>query len=133
VVIWLKDDGVVWDIDTNVPDQTLATSIEPTQPTKAQDDENTYAFDKWLKEIIGQTPAAVSDWAQETITQDVKYRASYTSTPRSYNVTFKDENGNVIQVDGHDSNSYNYGTAITKLPTNDPTKDPDDQYTYTFA
>jgi hypothetical protein len=121
------------DIDTNIPDETLVTEIEPAEPTKAQDDQYTYTFDKWLKEVIGGNPAAVSDWENEKVTDDVKYQASYTSTPRSYNVTFKDENGNVIQVDGHDSNSYNYGTAITKLPTNDPTKAATAAHTYTFA
>jgi hypothetical protein len=40
------------DIDTNVPDETLVTTIAPADPTKAQDDQYTYTFDKWLKEII---------------------------------------------------------------------------------
>ena len=51
----------------------------------------------------------------------MKYQASYTSTLRYYNVTFKDEDENIIQVDGRDSNSYGYNTSITKLPA-EPTK-----------
>jgi hypothetical protein len=62
----------------------------------------------------------------------VKYQASYTSTLRYYNVTFKDEDENIIQVDGRDSNSYGYNTSITKLPA-EPTKTATAQYTYTFA
>ena len=132
VVIWLDDDGRILDIDTNVPDETLVTSIAPDDPTKIQDDQYTYTFDKWLKEIISWNPTTVSDWTHETVTQDVKYQASYTSTLRYYNVTFKDEDENIIQVDGRDSNSYGYNTSITKLPA-EPTKTATAQYTYTFA
>jgi uncharacterized repeat protein (TIGR02543 family) len=68
----------------------------------------------------------------------VTYIAQFTPITNKYKVTFVDEDGiTVIKVDQSDTNDYreyDYGTAAVDIAKPaDPTKDPDDQYTYTFA
>jgi uncharacterized repeat protein (TIGR02543 family) len=124
----LDDDQRVLDIDTNIPDETLVTEIEPAEPTKAQDDQYTYTFDKWLKEVIGGNPAAVSDWDHEKVTDDVKYQASYQSHIRQYSVTFVDENESTVLKE---ATMFDYGSS----PIYDgatPTKVVEGGYEYTF-
>ncbi|MBQ7700253.1 MAG: leucine-rich repeat domain-containing protein [Clostridia bacterium] len=74
-------------------------------PTKDADVDKTYAFSGWDKTI-------------DTVTEDTVYTAQFTSTVRSYKITFKNEDGTVIR-----SGDWEYGTvpfcrAPSKTPTN---------------
>ena len=80
----------------------------PTKPATAQ---YTYSFDGW-------TPAVVD------VTGDATYTATYKSTVNQYTVTFKDEDGTVIE-----SKLWNFGETPS---CNEPTKEATAQYTYTF-
>ena len=83
-----------------------------TDPTKKEDAQYTYTFSGWTPKIV---PA----------TEDATYKATYTGTPRSYTITWQQDNGTEI-----DKTTVEYG----KKPTHaDPTKKADAQYTYTFA
>ena len=84
-------------------------------PTKAADAQYTYSFAGWDKEIAA-------------VTGPVTYTATYEQTLRSYTVTWKNWNGEVLETD----KNVSYGT----LPTYDgeiPVKAGDNQYSYAFT
>ncbi len=62
-------------------------------PVKAADAQYTYTFDGWTPEI-GE------------VSQSVVYTAKFKTTVNTYTITFKDDNGAVL-----DSKTYEYGTA----------------------
>ncbi|NLC03830.1 MAG: InlB B-repeat-containing protein, partial [Tissierellia bacterium] len=72
--------------------------VAPNDPSKAATAEHTYTFDKWTPEV------------PETITEDISFTASYSSTVNQYTVTYK--------VDGLDDvvDTYEYGATLTIRP-----------------
>ena len=85
----------------------------PTEtPTKEADAQYTYAFKGWDKKIA-------------EVTGEATYNAEFTSTLRSYKITFK--NGEQVLKE----DDVNYGVLPTP-PADMPTKEADAQYTYTF-
>ena len=83
-------------------------------PTKESDEEYDYIFASWDKEI---TKAY----------EDKTYVAYYNKTIKKYDVTFKNDDGTVLEtkkVEKHQIASYDGET---------PTKNADAEYTYTFA
>ncbi len=85
----------------------------PENPTKEADAQYTYTFSKWDKDF-------------SNITEDLTVTAEYTSTVRSYTVTFVDYNGEELS-----KQTVEYGKGAT-APEN-PTRPADAQYTYTFS
>ena len=81
-------------------------------PTKEADAQYTYTFKGWDKTV-------------EKVTGEATYNAEFTSTLRSYKITFK--NGEQVLKE----ETVNYGT-LPAAPTETPTKEADAQYTYTF-
>ncbi len=81
------------------------------EPTKQATAQYTFSFDGW-------TPAIT------TVTGDATYTATYKSTVNQYTVTFKDEDGTVIE-----SKLWNFGETPS---CNTPSKPATDQYIYTF-
>lgn len=84
------------------------------QPSKESTPQYTYEFDAW-------TPAIA------TVTADATYTATYSQTVNSYEVTFKNEDGSLLQ---------NVEVAYGELPVyagEQPTKSATKQYTYEFA
>ena len=75
------------------------------EPEREPDDKYTYTFSGWTPEI-------------EAVSKNASYRATYTSTPRTYTVTYEKDGGTI--ADENNYTSYTYGTALT-LPV--PTKD----------
>jgi len=111
-VTFKNEDGTVlssrkWDYGT-LP---ANTGNNPTKPADAQ---YTYTFAGWDKEVVA-------------VTGEAEYIATYSSTLRSYTVTFKNEDGTVF-----DSRKWDYGT-MPAYTGDSPTKPADAQYTYTFA
>ena len=107
-ITWKQDDGTVIDMTS------VEYGVTPTHadPTKDADEQYTYTFAGWTPEIV-------------SVEGEKTYTATYTPTPRSYTITWKQDDGTVI-----DTTSVEYG----QMPTHaDPTKDADEQYTYTFA
>ena len=81
-------------------------------PTKASAAEYDYSFAGWTPEV-------------DAVTGDVTYTATFDSTKRSYTITWKNDDGSVI-----DTTTVAYGEVPTHA---DATKDATAQYTYTFA
>lgn len=83
-------------------------------PTKADTDQYTYSFAGWDKEI-------------ETVTGDVTYTATYTTTERKFTVTWLNYDGTELEVDAE----LAYG-ATPSYDSDAPTKAPDKGHTYIF-
>ncbi len=88
-----------------------ATPVAPADPTKDATAEYTYTFTGWDKEI-----AAVAG--------DVTYTAQFSQTKNSYTITFKNDDGSVI-----DTQTVEYG-ALPQAPT--ATKASTDTNSYEF-
>ena len=89
------------------------TVTPPEDPTKESDEQYDYAF-------IGWTPAITE------VTGEVTYAPEFSQTLREYTVTWAYEDGTVI-----DTETYEYGST-PEYSGETPTKEPDDQYSYTF-
>ena len=112
-ITWKNDDGSVLETDTEVEVGTTPTYDGET-PTKAADAQYTYTFNAWSPEVA-------------TVTGDAEYTATYTNTTNTYTITWKNEDGSVLETDT--------GVAYGTTPTYDgetPTKAADAQYTYAF-
>ena len=107
-VTWKNDDGSVIDT-TSVEYGTVPTHADAS---KENTDEYTYTFAGWSPD-------------PEAVTGDAEYTAEFTSKKNSYTVTWKNDDGSVI-----DTTSVEYGTVPTHA---DATKENTDEYTYTFA
>ena len=107
-VTWKNDDGSV--IDTT----TVEYGVVPIHDdvTKAADAQYTYTFAGWTPDLVA-------------VTGDAEYTATYTETVIEYTVTWKNDDGSVI-----DTTTVEYGVVPTHA---DVTKAADAQYTYTFA
>ena len=110
-VIWNNEDGTNLEKDESVPYGTMPVYNGAT-PTKAATAQYTYTFAGWDAEI-------------STVTGDVTYTATFTSKVNEYTITWKNDDGSVI-----DTTTVAYGTVPTHA---DATKDNTAQYTYTFA
>jgi hypothetical protein len=113
-VTWKNEDGTVLEVDENVPYGTTPEYNGET-PTKQGNAQYTYAFNGWDKEI-------------ESLTEDVVYTATYSQTVNEYTITWKNENGEVLETD----ENVPYGTT-PEYNGETPTKQGDAQYTYTFS
>ncbi len=99
----------------NMTAQEGETPVYPgSTPTKPADTENTYTFSGW-------TPALAP------VTANITYTATFTATKNTYTITWKNEDGTVLQ-----SGEVAYGEApvyIGEMPSRPSTA----EYTYTFA
>ncbi len=89
------------------------TVTAPSSPTRPSDGANSYIFAGWDKTVTACNGDAV-------------YVATYTATPITYTVTFKDYDGTVLS-----SETYHYGDQVT-APA-DPVRPSDGTYLYTFS
>lgn len=82
------------------------------QPVKEQDEQYTYKFECWNKEIVDTT-------------EETTYTAKYSKTERSYLVIYQYEDGTIIKQD-----TYKYSEEPSQPEALH--KEPDEQYTYQF-
>lgn len=113
-VTWKNADGTVLETDENVAYGTTP-KYDGSTPTKASTAQYAYTFNAW-------SPAV------SAVTGDVTYTATFTETVRTYTVTWQNADGTVLDTD----NDVAYGTPPS-YDGDTPTKDNDDQYSYTFA
>ena len=104
----------------DVKDGTIPTCAEPTKPA---DEQYSYTFAGWTD----GTNVYPTGTNLPAVTGDTTYTATYTTTVNQYTVTFKNEDGTVLQ-----SSQVEYGMMPSYNDTT-PTKPADAQYTYTFA
>ena len=116
-ITWLNEDGSLIDT-TTVAGGTVPTHDAATKDATAQ---YTYTFAGWSD---GTTTYAPDDALPEVI-RNATYTATFTQTDREYTITWKNDDGSVI-----DTTTVPYGTVPTHA---DATKDADAQYSYTFA
>ena len=112
-VKFVDEDGTTV-LDTQTLEYGQVPVYDDTTPTKSATAEYTYIFDKW-------SPAIAA------VTGDATYTATYKATKRSYEVTFVDEDGTVLQ-----SSEVAYGETPAYVGEN-PVKASTAQYDYTFA
>ena len=107
-----ENDEILQSDSLNYGETPAYTGPTPTLPRTAQ---YTYTFSRWSPEI---TP----------VTKDATYTAQYSRTENEYTVTFYDEDGiTVLQTV-----TLPYGTK-PEYNGEKPTKDPTDEYVFTFA
>ena len=107
-ITWKQDDG------TTIDQTIVEYGQVPTHENASKDAtaEYTYTFAGWTPEIVA-------------VTGDATYAATYNSIINKYTITFKNEDGSVLCVD-----EWEYGT----LPScEEPKKEDDEKYMYTFA
>ncbi|MBP5167351.1 MAG: InlB B-repeat-containing protein [Oscillospiraceae bacterium] len=111
-VTWVNHDGKLLQSDI-VPqgDMPLYTGKEPTKPSDAEYD---YAFAGW-------TPAVTA------ADGDITYTAVFADVPRTYTVTWKDRDGNVLETD----TNVPYG-AVPSFDADIPETFDDDLFIYDF-
>ncbi|MBQ7123826.1 MAG: InlB B-repeat-containing protein, partial [Oscillospiraceae bacterium] len=112
LIIWVNEDG------TELSRETVSYGNTPTYkgnvPVKDPDAQYTYTHSGWIPEV-------------SSVTGEATYKATYSTTINKYTVTWKNENGDVLETD----ENVPYGTQ----PSYDgetPTKAGDAQYSYTF-
>ena len=107
-ITWKNDDDSVIDV-TKVEYGETPTHEDPVKEATA---EYTYTFAGWDKEIAAVTGAA-------------EYKALFTASKNSYEITWKNDDDSVIEV-----TTVEYG----EMPTHGaPVKETTAEYTYTFA
>ena len=100
-----------------------AKVAKPTNPVKESTVSTNYEFEGWY--LDNNTFQNKFDFENDVIDADMALYAKYTESVREYNVTFVDENGNIIETQ-----KLAYGSDIAAPQA--PVKDADLEYTYTF-
>ena len=92
-----------------------STIVPPTEnPTKPADTFYSYVFAGWRGYVEGMVA-----------THSVTFVAQFTAVPKEFTYTFRDEDGTILKTE-----TAPYGTTI--VPPASPTKEGNDQYSYTF-
>ena len=115
-LVWLDGDGSM------LQTRTYGEGDEPpaydgNEPTKAETAQYTYAFSGWDNGTVDGTTTT--------------YKPLFSETVNKYTVTFVDYDGKTVLKEAV---SYDYGTAAADIALpDDPEREPDAQYTYTFT
>jgi len=113
-ITWKNWDGTTLETDKNVP-YGATPSYDGDDPYRASTARYTYTWTGgWDKEL-------------SAVTGNTTYTATYTSTVNKYTITWKNENGDILQTD----EDVEYGSEV-KYNGEPPTKDATAQFTYEF-
>lgn len=83
-------------------------------PERPKDAQYTYTFSTWEPKL-------------QTVTSDITYKAQYSSTINTYNITWKNWDGEILKVD----ENIEYG-AMPSYDGTEPSRDNNIQYSYSF-
>ncbi len=111
LITFVNEDGTV--LQSIEVEYGKTPEYEGDDPTKEADAQYSYSFAGWDKEIV-------------EVTGDATYTATYNQSVNKYVITFVDEDGTELQ-----SSEVEYG-KMPEYTGEEPTKDADEQYTYTF-
>lgn len=112
-ITWMPDEG-----ETPLGTETYVEGEIPAfngTPNKDATAEYTYTFVGWTPEI-------------EPVTGDATYTAVFKPVKNSYTITFLDWDGSELA-----KGRYDYNTAASVIVPEDPTRENDAHYSYTFA
>lgn len=112
-VTWKNHDGTLLEIDYN-QEKGTTPEYNGVTPTKAPDEDFLYIFDGWTPEIV-------------EVSGDAIYQAVFKTAPRTYTVTWKNDDGSVLELDQNIERN-----AIPEYNGAQPTKEKDAKYTYSF-
>lgn len=119
-ISWKNEAGTAdIEVDYNQPYGT-AIAYNSATPTKQATAAATYAFDGWSTSQGGDVVALPA-----TVSCDATYYAHFAATPKTYTVTWKRDDGSLI-----DNTEVEFGVTPSHA---DPTKPATPQYTYTFT
>lgn len=99
-------------LETQTLDKGVTPSYSGAEPTRESNAEYTYAFSGWSPEIV-------------PVTGDATYTATFTATKNSYTITWKNDDGSIIE-----SETLTYGAMPAHTDIN---KENTAEWTYTFA
>ena len=111
-ITFLNEDGAVLQSGEVAYGEVPTAPADPTKEATAQ---CTYTFAGWTPEIV-------------SVTGDATYTATFTETVNTYTVTWKNEDGTLLETD----ENVPYG-ADPSYDGETPVKAADAQYTYTFS
>lgn len=112
-ITWMPDEG-----ETPLGTETYVEGEIPAfngTPAKDSTAEYTYIFVGWTPEIV-------------PVTGDATYTAVFKPVKNSYTITFLDWDGSELA-----KGRYDYNTAASVIVPEDPTRENDAHYSYTFA
>ena len=124
-IVWETDGGKINDSTYTTEFNDGDTITAPTDVTKTADAQYEYTFAGWSDTQGGTTPVDTFAPGAGTTT----YYAIYNRTLRKYNVSWDTDGGSALSGTYTGENT-DYGTVIT-APDN-PTKAPDERYSYEF-
>ena len=107
---------------------TEIASLLPSDPTKAPTAAKTYEFDRWVVKVSDTQDQELE--AGATLRAGMTLKAVFKEFDRKYLITFVDYDNTPRWGGG---TLYVYGTAAADIAQPAPTRDPDDEFTYTFA
>ena len=116
---------ITWIVDGVSTTEQYAYGDTPTRdhPTKDADEQSTYTFSGWFD---GDATTYEPGVDLPEVTGAATYTAQFTASPREYDITWNDDQGNLI-----DTTQAAYGTTPTHA---DPTKESaDEDFIYAFA
>lgn len=128
-VAFVSDDGSTLLSSVTRDYGTEIVSMFPSpDPTKEPTDAKTYEFDRWVIKVSDTEDTELAEGA--VLVSDMKLKAVFKEFPRKYGITFLNEDNSVYKAQV----MYEYGTLASEiLPEENPTKDSDDKFSYTFA
>lgn len=112
-VKWTDEEGKVLETDENVP-YGATPEFNGTTPSKEGNAQYSYSFAGWTPDVVA-------------VAGDVTYKATFTETVNTYKITWKNEDGKVLETD----EDVPYG-AIPEYNGETPAKEATEQYTYSF-
>ena len=112
-VTWKNENGDELEKDENVIGGKMP-EYNGSTPTKEQDQQHTYTFDKWSPEL-------------SPVRADITYTAQFTESVRLYKITWKNYDDSELETD-----SVPYGET-PRYTGEEPEKPDDDFYNYNFT
>ncbi len=118
-IYWKNEAGTAnIEVDYDQP-YGSAIAYNSATPTKQATAAATYAFDGWSTSVGGDVVALPA-----TVSGDAIYYAHFAATPKTYTVTWKRDDGSLIEYTEEE-----YGAELSPA---EPTKPETDEYTYEF-